>query len=112
MHRRMLTKEGDGEALQHTPHPAQAEVPHGTGQGGGQPSEHGTAQVRHGQVHQSEVQRLPELPVPQRHHHHRHVQHDATHREHTHDDRQDRVAHPWHDALVHGTAWHSAFPCS
>lgn len=81
-----LTAQGHGEALQHAAGPSQGEVPLGVVDHRQQPSGHGCAQVSHRHVHQSVVERLPQLLVHEGHDDHCSVKHDGRTGEEGHDD--------------------------
>lgn len=81
-----LTAQGHGEALQHAACPSQGEVPPGVVDHRQHPSGHGCAQVGHSHVHQSVVERLPQLLVHEGHDDHCSVKHDGRTGEEGHDD--------------------------
>lgn len=81
-----LTTQGHGEAFQHAACPSQREVALGVVDHRQQPPGHGCAQVSHCHVHQSVVERLPQLLVHEGHDDHCSVKHDGRTGNQGHDD--------------------------
>lgn len=88
----LLTKKGHCKALHNTACSSQGEVPLGVVDHGQDPSSHSCSQVSHSHVHQSEVERLPQLLVQEGHDDHCSVEYDGRNGKNCHNDGEDEEA--------------------